>query len=644
MRKTAAVLFILLNVGIVNAQNLVVGFTNPNEILNLNSGSYTYDTVFLFNNATLNINNQTQFVVNSIFALFGTSKLNAANSYLEINNTFFLDGSSTANLSDSLNLSCNLYVTDYSSLNINEATVDIPMTYKNEFGWWGLNDSSFEISNSVCNLGAGALQGAFVNSANFAQVNNQYISDILPITLGIAGNSNISVDNCSGGMEFVISDSADVTVNASDFFVIWYSFADGDTANYDYPPANSVLYPLASNIVGSYHFSDNLPNVSGIDFSINIQDADGVFWGIISKKNSSVEINNSTLLACGFYFDENSSDTASGFINAQLYPSYTSPFSDRGFSVNNTMVNAWNFYPSDTSELIIDNCVYGESIGFANGTTKIFNSVCDGTGGYLGGSNNSRTYVYSSEIIRIDGTAQIINYKDSSFAWFYNSSIIGDIVLSENTHLFFGNTDFSNNPLVNQNAYFAQAWFDTISNVPINSNFSIIGKIWGINGELNNSSITRYIMEYSLPDSSGMALIIDTVSTSFNIIDDELANWNTNGITDGNYLLWLSIFADGDTAISCNRSVILGNGIGINENNLIKNIKAYPNPTSGILIIEGENIQSVEITNANGQIIERLSYINGKPAIDLRNQPNGFYFVTIKTADLVKVEKIVLKK
>ena len=463
MKALILTAIVLININFVNAQNLVVGFINPNEILNLNTGSFSYDTVLLFNNATLNISNQTNFVVNGLIVLFDTSELNVENSYFEVNNTFSTQDYSTANLKGNLNLPCNLYVSENSTLYIDSAIVDIPMTFKSEYGWWSFNNSLFEISNSSFDLGSGALDGSFTDSTNFTQINNDYVSTLMPMTFGIAGNAIVSIDSCQGGMEFVIAQNADVNIQNSDFFMIWYTFGDGDTANYDYPPSNSTTYLGSSNITGVYSFSDLLANVSGVDFSVDIQNTDGVYWGIISKENSDVTVNNSTLLACGFYFDGTTIDTADGFVNSQLYATYNSPFFDRGFTLNNSSVNAWNFYQADSSDLVIEGCTYGESIGFGEGVTRVYNSTCDGKGGYFGGMDNSKTFVYNSEMIRVNGSAQILNFQDNSLAWFHKSKITGGIILSGNSQLYFGNTEYSNNPIVNQNSYFAEAWLDSIT-------------------------------------------------------------------------------------------------------------------------------------------------------------------------------------
>jgi len=639
MKALILTTIVLFNINFVNAQNLLVGFTIPNEVLNLNSGSFSYDTVILFNNATLNISNQTNFVVNELVALLGTSELNVENSYFEINNIFSTQDYSTANLKDSLNLSCNLYVSENSALYIESAIVDIPMTFKSEFGWYGFNNSFFDISNSSFNLGSGALDGSFTDSTTFTQLNNVYTSTMLPMTFGVAGNAIVSLDSCQGGMEFVIAQNADVNIQNSDFFMIWYTFGDGDTAYYDYPPSNSTTYLGSSNITGVYSFSDLLANVSGVDYSVDIQNTDGVFWGIISKENSDVIVSNSSLLACGFYFEGTIIDTASGFVNSQLYATYNSPFSDRGFTLNNSSVNAWNFYQADSSDLAIEGCVYGESIGFGEGITRVYNSTCDGKGGYFGGMNNSKTFVYNSEMIRVNGSAQILNFQDSSFAWFHKSKITGEIILSGNSQLYFGNTEYSNNPVVNQNSYFAEAWLDSITNAYTNSIINITGKVWGINGLINNSNITRYIVEYSSLDSIGFVSIKDTSAASFNIINNNLANWNTQGLSAGNHLLWLTIFVDGDTVITCNRELTLDFNTGLNEEKTTGYIYIYPNPAKGLLNIKTDlNYRNIKLSVFT-LLGERILTITNQTEIDINSLSSGTYFLKFEIDGETGLEK-----
>ncbi len=639
MKKIILLILSLIISNITDAQNLIIGYFDPNETVSLNSGVYNYDTVYIFNHGELNLSNQVTFTANSIIALLGTSRLNVNNSHFTANNIFYMQDSSIANLSDTLNLPCSFFLTGSASVQIDSAVVNIPMTYKGQFGWAASGNAGFSITHSQCYLGVGALGGSFVDSSFFHQLNTDYFSAILPMTVGIAGNSSLIVDSCSGGMEFVISQSSVVSIHSSDLFVIWFTFADGDTANFSYPPVNSVSYPNASNIAGNYHFSDSLSGVTGVNFDVDITDADGVFWAIISKKNSSVVVNNSTLIACGFYFEGNNTNVANGLIDAQYYSGYQAPFSDRQFQVNNTTVEAWNFYPVDSSEIAIDSCIFGESIGFGNGITKVYNSTCDGSGGYFGGMNNSRTYVFNSQIIRIGGTQQIINFQDSAKAWFYHSTVSGTAVINNNVEMYYGNCQYDSIPVVNDNAFFAEAWLDSLGNSFVDTIINLSGKVRSIRGIQNNSSITRYLVQYSLSDSSSMTLIKDTSALSFDIIDNELAKWNTLGVSAGEYLLWLTIFVDGNLAISGTRSIILDNPTGVNINYFTKGIAIYPNPAKNKITIKGEDIISIKIFDVNGKEI----YSGNASEIDLENNRSGIYFVYILTEKDLLIKKLIVE-
>ncbi|MCK4663979.1 MAG: immunoglobulin domain-containing protein [Bacteroidales bacterium] len=77
-------------------------------------------------------------------------------------------------------------------------------------------------------------------------------------------------------------------------------------------------------------------------------------------------------------------------------------------------------------------------------------------------------------------------------------------------------------------------------------------------------------------------------------------------------------------------------------------IKIYPNPTNGIFTIEGKDIQSIEITNINGQTVyvknpQGFKNLAGLVQIDLSEQPKGIYFVKIWNNDFITVKKIVVE-
>ena len=66
---------------------------------------------------------------------------------------------------------------------------------------------------------------------------------------------------------------------------------------------------------------------------------------------------------------------------------------------------------------------------------------------------------------------------------------------------------------------------------------------------------------------------------------------------------------------------------GIRDNINSENYKIYPNPTTGVFTISGENIREVQIRNAAGYLI----YDGVSTAVNLGNHPDGIYLVKIMT-------------
>ena len=75
-------------------------------------------------------------------------------------------------------------------------------------------------------------------------------------------------------------------------------------------------------------------------------------------------------------------------------------------------------------------------------------------------------------------------------------------------------------------------------------------------------------------------------------------------------------------------------------------IKVYPNPTRGELVISLGNISlrdaSVVITNQNGQVMLRQELVESNTQLNLENLPRGIYHLRITTGAFVKVERIIL--
>lgn len=82
---------------------------------------------------------------------------------------------------------------------------------------------------------------------------------------------------------------------------------------------------------------------------------------------------------------------------------------------------------------------------------------------------------------------------------------------------------------------------------------------------------------------------------------------------------------------------------GIDVNLSVNTIKIYPNPTNGIISVQGKDIHSVVIININGQIIKQLSTSTEQYTIDIREQPTGIYMIKIVTNKGIVLKKVMMK-
>ncbi|UCB46244.1 MAG: hypothetical protein JSV25_02130, partial [Spirochaetota bacterium] len=123
-----------------------------------------------------------------------------------------------------------------------------------------------------------------------------------------------------------------------------------------------------------------------------------VLWGLIALNGCNITVKGSELRAVGILYTGRVRAVVNNMKNEVYYAdfSYQSPYHELQFI--ETKVRTWNFYTSNNAALEIRNCVYGESISFGKSQINVFDSICDGTGGYIGAKEDSKTNFYGGEI------------------------------------------------------------------------------------------------------------------------------------------------------------------------------------------------------------------------------------------------------
>jgi hypothetical protein len=70
------------------------------------------------------------------------------------------------------------------------------------------------------------------------------------------------------------------------------------------------------------------------------------------------------------------------------------------------------------------------------------------------------------------------------------------------------------------------------------------------------------------------------------------------------------------------------------------NIKIYPNPTTGDLIIDAKKVKSIEVYNSIGSLVSNYKNTN---KISIKNLPNGIYILSITIENNRTIKKIIKK-
>ena len=86
-------------------------------------------------------------------------------------------------------------------------------------------------------------------------------------------------------------------------------------------------------------------------------------------------------------------------------------------------------------------------------------------------------------------------------------------------------------------------------------------------------------------------------------------------------------------------SSVFESTLSTEEFNLSNNVSISPNPTSGIVFINGKQINQIEVYNLYGQKIKIQK--NNSSSIDLKSQSSGMYFFKIKTDKGIVSKKII---
>lgn len=126
-------------------------------------------------------------------------------------------------------------------------------------------------------------------------------------------------------------------------------------------------------------------------------------------------------------------------------------------------------------------------------------------------------------------------------------------------------------------------------------------------------------------------------------------NW-TPQESGASFIPYSIFFTDNQTGyIAGTEGIIIkttnGGGVGINQNwESVINLEIFPNPVKDVLYLKIEPIlgkASIYITNIEGQKIKEQDISKNTTLLDIRDIPQGIYFLTFMSEEIVEVRKII---
>ncbi len=85
--------------------------------------------------------------------------------------------------------------------------------------------------------------------------------------------------------------------------------------------------------------------------------------------------------------------------------------------------------------------------------------------------------------------------------------------------------------------------------------------------------------------------------------------------------------------------------VNVEEIESLNNVNIYPNPASSVINVTATNLTKIKIYNAVGQLIHNEETSSDNVTVDTQNWTNGFYYVTVETANGNSTsQKIIVNK
>lgn len=357
-------------------------------------------------------------------------------------------------------------------------------------------------------------------------------------------NARVEVTRSTRSLELIITGSAMADFTDSSGSILWLGFSEGESADFALPDSSGVV---------DWHFSSDLPGVTGVNYRLNVNNCTETLLAVVSYPGSNVTLRQSDISVIGIYFGGSYSESISGLVNQSFYTEHDFGFADRRLRLVKSSVKTWNVYAGGEVDLTLDQCILGEVITYDNAECEMNYCLVDGTGGYLGAQGYS--------ILRFNFSTNIGELICTDYGvaiCLYSSITNGRQIYTDMSHGVYFNCVSDRMP---ENHISSMVYYLAITDpywqVPVDVDVPVIGSVRILKGMGQVSDFEHYSLSYGFGDEPAEWTPIVTEMTE-QVMNDELAIWDTRGLASGRYSLNLTVEATYRQPLSVVKTVDIG--------------------------------------------------------------------------------------
>ena len=533
----------------------------------------------------------------------------------------------------------NIYVLDRGKMRVRGGSLTFQQSYAYEYGAMAFQGAEFSLDSATVYSSNQSWSMGAVDSAQY-NVRNSNLRNGFN-TVALIGKPRVTYFRSDFASEYVILDSARLSLTRCDTALIWLSFPDSSVVNLTLPASDTTIR----------HWEMN-PG-SGIKYTVTLDTVSGVMWGTFPQKGCRATITNSRIRASGVMIPGRDSVHVSGLVNNQHYADYTLPLSDRTYHLVNTDHMTWNLYPQDSTRFVLEASIFGEMLGYGFPRITVSNSICDGSGGYIGSEGNTQYVVIGSTIY-----TQVIS-RDRTFMVLAGSHVNFGAVNATNASVMLValcTTDYY--PVARDTALVFVSDFTIPSNAMVESMVPVTGTADILNGPAQPVTFGNYRMLFAPADTPSAMRFVGPSHNQV-VVNDTLDLWDTHGLSVGAYILRMRLRDSVNDTLDFDKGVYL-NPLGVELEPALTNLpralalsQPFPNPfsrkTAVSFALPSPGRVALKVYDLQGRLIRTLldeDRVGGyyKAEWKAHGVPPGIYFLRLTAPQGSLTRKVVLTR